>query len=251
MTLAVLFSRKWIFATLLALVGAAACARLGVWQLDRLEQRRAFNSHYLAVRAMPPLDLNAEADADLAALEYRAVVVRGTYDFANQVALRNQYYNQRYGYHMLTPLRLDDGRAVLVDRGWIPAEGNDAPSAWTRYDGAAPAQVQGMIRLGETKIPLGANSDPALAPGQARLDFWNFVNLERLAAQVPYPILPVYIQPNPDAGAAEPPIPYQPEIELTEGPHMGYALQWFAFAAILLIGYPFFVRKQMADEKRG
>jgi surfeit locus 1 family protein len=100
------------------------------------------------------------------------------------------------------------------------------------------------MRLGVAKIPFGANPDPALEPGQTRLEFWNFVNMERLAAQIPYPILPVYIQPNPNPNDAEPPIPQQPIIELTEGPHFGYALQWFAFAAILLIGYPFFVRKQ-------
>ncbi len=241
-----ILSRKWIFATLLVLVAAGVCVRLGIWQLDRLEGRRAFNAQVASMRALAPLDLNAETDADLAAMEYRAVVVRGTYDFENQVALRNFYNEGVYGYHLLTPLRLEDGRAIFVDRGWIPSEGNDSPSAWNRYEEAAPVQVQGVMRLGVTKVPLGANPDPTLAPGQARLEFWNFVNIERLAAQIPYPILPVTIQPNPDPNDAEPPIPQQPIIELTEGPHFGYALQWFAFAAILLIGYPFFVRKQSA-----
>ena len=244
-----IFSRKWIFTTLLVLLGAGMCIRLGIWQLDRLEQRRAFNNQVTSMRALPALDLNADADSDLAVMEYRAVVVRGTYDFANQVALRNYYNEGVYGYHLLTPLLLSDGRAILVDRGWIPSEGNDSPSAWSRYQEAAPVQVEGVMRLGVEKIPLGANPDPTLAPGQARLEFWNFVNIERLAAQIPYPILPVYIQPNPDANDSQPPIPYQPEIELTEGPHMGYALQWFAFAAILLAGYPFYLRKQEATPR--
>lgn len=199
------------------------------------------------MRALPPLDLNADADSDLAAMEYRAVSARGEYDYENQVALRNFYNEGVYGYHLLTPLRLDDGRAVLVDRGWIPSEGNEAPSAWKRYTEAAPVQVQGVMRLGVAKIPFGANPDPTLAPDQARLQFWNFVNIERLAAQISYPILPVYIQPDLDPNDTEPPIAQQPIIELTEGPHFGYALQWFAFAAILLIGYPFFVRKQASD----
>ncbi|MBV6395808.1 MAG: hypothetical protein HFACDABA_01390 [Anaerolineales bacterium] len=240
-----MFSREWILATALVLAGAAVCARLGVWQLDRLAQRRAFNAHVTSMRALPPLDLNADADSDLAALEYRAVTALGTYDFANQVALRNQYYEGRYGYHLLTPLLLFDGRAILVDRGWIPAEGNDSPAGWTRYETAAPAMVEGVMRLGAAKIPFGANPDPTLSPAQSRLDFWNFVNIERLAAQIPYPILPAYIQPNPDAAASTPPIAQQPTIELTEGPHFGYALQWFAFAAILLVGYPFFIRKHI------
>lgn len=247
-----MFTRKWILTTLLVLLGAALCIRLGIWQLDRLDQRRAFNAHYLSVSEMHPLDLNADAESDLVSMEYRAVTVRGTYDFANQVALLNYYNEGVYGYHLLTPLLLADGRAILVDRGWIPSEGNDSPSGWSRYDGAAQAEawpersrrLQGMMRLGVAKVPFGGRADPALAPGQTRLDFWNFVNLERLAAQIPYPILPVYIQPNPEPNDAEPPIPTQPEIEITEGPHFGYALQWFSFAAILLIGYPFFLRKQ-------
>jgi surfeit locus 1 family protein len=132
-----------------------------------------------------------------------------------------------------------------VDRGWIPADGNGSPESWIHYEEAAQAEVQGVMRLGVTKAPFGGHADPALAPGQTRLDFWNFVILDRLAAQILYPILPVYIQPNPNPANTEPPIlPTQPEIEITEGPHMGYAIQWFFFASILLIGYPFFLRKQ-------
>lgn len=250
MILKKMFSRQWIFTTLLALLGAALCIRLGIWQLDRLDQRRTFNAHFLSVSAMPPLDLNADTTSDLAAMEYRAVTVRGEYDFANQVALLNFYNEGVYGYHLLTPLRLDDGRAVLVDRGWIPSNGNDTPEGWSRYDGAAQAEVEGVMRLGVAQAPFGGRADPALAPGQTRLDFWNFVIFERLAAQIPYPVLPVYIQPNPDPANTEPPIlPTQPEIEITEGPHMGYAIQWFFFASILLIGYPFFVRKQEMEHK--
>ncbi len=248
MPLSKLFSRQWIFTTILVLAAAGTCARLGIWQLDRLDQRRAFNAQVTSMRALAPLDLNADAESDLAAMEYRAVVVRGTYDYENQVALRNFYNEGKYGYHLLTPLRLEDGSAVFVERGWIPSEGNDSPSAWSHYEEDAPAKVEGVMRLGVEKIPFGANPDPALEPGQTRLEFWNFVNMERLAAQIPYPILPVYIQPNLDPNDAEPPIAQQPIIELTEGPHFGYALQWFAFAAILLIGYPFFVRKQATEK---
>lgn len=239
-----MFHKKWIVTTLLVILGAALCTRLGLWQLDRLAQRRAFNAHYLSMRALPPLDLNADTVSDLTMMEYRAVIVRGTYDFTNQVALLNYYNDGMYGYHLLTPLRLADGRAVLVDRGWIPAEGNDAPSGWTRYNEAASAQVQGVMRLGVTNVPLGGRADPPLAKGQTRLDFWNFANLERIGGQIPYPILPIYIQPTVDPADTEPPIPSAPEIEITEGPHMGYAIQWFFFASLLLVGYPFFLRKQ-------
>lgn len=242
-----MFSRQWILATVLVIAAAAVCVRLGIWQLDRLEQRRAFNDQVTSMRALSPLDLNADATADVAVMEYRAVIARGEYDFENQVAVRNQYYDGRYGYHLLTPLLLSDGRAVLVDRGWIPAEGNDSPAGWTRYATTSPAEVHGLMRLGQESPDFGGLPDPTLTPGQSRLDIWNFVNIERIGAQVPYPLLPIYIQLDPDPNDTEPPIPYQPIIELTEGPHFGYALQWFTFAIILLIGYPFYIRKQTTE----
>jgi surfeit locus 1 family protein len=70
------------------------------------------------------------------------------------------------------------------------------------------------------------------------------VDLTQIAKQIPYPILPVYVQERPDPNDSQPPIPFQPELDLTEGPHFGYALQWFTFAALLFFGYPFFLRKQ-------
>ncbi|MGC8855630.1 MAG: SURF1 family protein [Anaerolineae bacterium] len=241
------FSRQWILTTLLVILGAAVCVRLGIWQLDRLAQRRAFNAHVLEMRALPPLDLNTSTAADLTSMEYRAVRVRGKYDFEHQVALRNQYYGDQYGFHLLTPLLLEDGRAILIDRGWIPADGNDSPAAWRAYDEPGEITLEGIIRLGRARPDVGGVPDRTLAPGQTRLDFWNFVNLERIAGQVPYPLLPVYVQPNVNPDDSTPPIPFQPEVEISEGPHLGYALQWFTFAAILLFGYPFYLRKSSAE----
>ena len=184
-------------------------------------------------------------------MEWRSVKVTGQYDFANQVALRNQYYGNQYGYHLLTPL-LFGGQAVLVDRGWIPADGNSTASlpegAWHKYDEAGTVTISGQIRLGQTKPALGGVAD-ALPENGAKLEIWNNADVAHIANQIPYPILPVYIQPQPDANDTEPPIPFQPEVDLTEGPHMGYALQWFSFATILFVGYPFYLRKQETKSK--
>ena len=243
----VMFSSKWLLTTLLVLVGGGVCVRLGLWQLDRLEQRRAFNAHIQSMWAAPPLTLTGQPTDDLSAMEYRAISASGKYDFDNQAVLRNRYFQDTYGYHLLTPLVLEDGSAILVDRGWIPAEGNEAPADWRRYDQPGRVDIQGQIRLGQLKPDLGGVPDPTLAPGQTRLDFWNIVNLDRLNQQVPYPLLDVYLQPDPDPEDMEPPVPYQPEIEISEGPHLGYAGQWFTFATILVLGYPFYLRKQLSD----
>lgn len=242
MLLLKMFQRRWLILTLLVFAGTALCIRLGIWQLDRLEQRRAFNAQFEAARAQPVLDLNQEQPVDIAEMEWRSVKVNGEYDFANQVAVRNQYYGNEYGYHLLTPV-LFDGKAAIVDRGWIPADGNSTPADWRKYDEAGTVHVSGQIRLGQAKPAIGGVADPLPEDGK-KLEVWNNADLARIAGQMPYPILPVYIQPDAYVEDSEPPIPFEPSIELTEGPHFGYALQWFTFATILFVGYPFFLRKQ-------
>jgi len=244
------FSRRWWWTTLLVIAGAAVCVRLGIWQLDRLHQRRTFNAHVESMWALPALQLKAKSQDELTTMEYRSVEVTGTYDFSQQVALRNQIWTDKNGipqagYHLITPLLLaDGGSAVLIDRGWIPADGNAQPADWRKYDQPGQITMQGIIRLGQTKAEMGGVPDPQLVAGQSRLNFWNVVNLERIGQQTPYSLLPIYIQPNPDPARSEPPYPYQPRIELSEGPHLGYAFQWFTFATILFVGYPFYLRKQ-------
>jgi surfeit locus 1 family protein len=237
-----MFHRKWLIPTLLVLLGTALCIRLGIWQLDRLEARRAFNEQVESMRALPPLNLHQDVSNAFQDMEWRAVRVSGRYDFENQIAIRNQYNGGQYGYHLLTPL-LFDGKALLVDRGWIPADGNSVAQDWRKYDEVGEVNLSGQVRLGHGKPAIGGVAD-VLPENGARLEIWNNADVTRIAGQLPYHILPVYIQLDSDTQDTEPPIPFQPEVELTEGPHFGYALQWFTFATILFVGYPFFLRKQ-------
>ncbi len=246
MILKKMFSLAWLFTTLLVFTGTAVCIRLGMWQLDRLDQRRAFNTQVESMRAAKLLDLNQNVPDNISSMEWRTVTVTGEYDFANQVALRNQYNGDQYGYHLITPLLFDSSTglgqaAVLVDRGWIPADGNSTPErdAWRQYDEWGQVTVTGQIRLGQAKPAIGGVADAE----SSRLDFWNNFNVARMSEQSPYPILAVYIQPNVNENDS-PPIAFQPVVELTEGSHFGYAVQWFSFAAILFIGYPFYLQKQ-------
>jgi len=244
MSLGKMFSRKWLFGTLLVFLGTGICVRLGIWQLDRLDQRRAFNLQVETMRAMPPLDVNREGSDSIDKMEWRPATVTGEYDFENQIAIRNQYYGNEYGYHLLTPL-LSKEINVLVDRGWIPAEGNSTPADWRKYDEPGMVTVKGQIRLGQGKPTLGGVADAPPADGSP-LWVWNNGDIEKIALQLPYLIMNVYIQSDPNVDDETPPIPYQPALELTEGPHFGYAIQWFTFATILFVGYPFFLRKQKA-----
>lgn len=246
-----LFSRKWIFATLLSLAAMAVLARLGIWQLDRLDQRLAFNARVMAQVEAEPLELTADTiPADLATMEYRQVSVQGEYDFAHQVALRNQVWQDRSGVHLLTPLKiLGSEEFVLVDRGWIPLEDIE-PKNWDQYLEPGVVSVSGVIRASQQNPDFGNRVDPTPMPGES-LTAWHLADLERIASQMPYNLLPIYIQQAPDAQsaeAAEMPYRSQPDLELTEGPHLGYAVQWFTFALILAIGYPIYVRREMNYE---
>lgn len=251
-----MFSRKWFFTTLLVVVGTLVLIRLGIWQLDRLAARRVDNAHYVATTSMSPLDLNAEIPAALDEMEYRAATVTGEYDFENQIAVRNQVYQDQYGYHLFTPLLFDSSAvasgqawsAVLVDRGWIPMDGNSTAADWRKYDEPGEVKIEGVIRLGLGKPAFGGVED-SLPTSGARLEIWNNADVPHVADQTPYPILKIYIQQAEDASDTTPPIPSAPVFELTEGSHFGYAVQWFTFAAILFFGYPFYVRKQDSTNK--
>ena len=154
-----MFSRKWLLTTLLAIVAAAVCVRLGIWQLDRLDQRRAFNLQVETMRAAPLLDLNKEIPENISSMEWRAATAAGEYDFENQVALRNMYNGDQYGYHLVTPL-LFNGTAVLVDRGWIPPDAD-----WHTFDEPGEVKVSGQLRLGSGKPAIGGVADALPATG--------------------------------------------------------------------------------------
>jgi surfeit locus 1 family protein len=232
--------------TLMVLVGVAILCRLGIWQLDRLAQRRAINTSIDMRMAQPVLPLSG-AQIDPEGLEYRRVEVRGVYDPAQEIVLRNRALDGVPGVHILTPLRLSGGdAAVLIDRGWLSLE-LAAPDARRAY--AAPAGqvlIQGIARRSQQNA--GGPQDPPLGPGQQRLDAWFQVDIGRIQQQTGYALLPVFIEQQPAPGA--PDLPRRvATTDLGEGPHLSYAIQWFAFAIILLAGYVAFTYQQIRRGK--
>lgn len=244
-------SRRWLLTTLLVIAGMAVTARLGIWQLDRLAQRRAFNARVEAQINQPVLELSGAAlSADLAHMEYRKVAVTGSYDFSQEVVLRNQAYNGQWGVNVITPLHIaGTGQTVLVERGWVPGDDFTAGNL-AKYAEPGQVKVQGVIRASETRPDFGFRSDPTPGAGGPRLVSWNLINVGGISQQVPYPLLPVYIQEAPDPAWTGIPVRSQPELDLSEGPHMGYAIQWFSFALILGGGYPFFIRRQESQARQ-
>lgn len=207
--------RRDLVGIAIALVAAATCVRLGFWQLSRLRQRLARNALARAAWALPPIELVGPIPLDSA--RNRRVRVRGTYDFRYQRLWRPHVLDEAPGVDLVTPVRLAGGHGVLVDRGWVAS-----PDAYHVDEGA--------YREPDTVDVLGL----ALAAPRTRGD----VDPARLRDTVPYPLLPFVVQQLPESAVAlRPNVPQRlPPPELTNGPHLSYAIQWFSFATIIVIG---------------
>lgn len=238
-----LVSRRWWWVTLLVILGAILLGSLGVWQLNRLEERRANNAVLREQLNTPPVSLNTlPAGTDWTALVDRKVNVQGTFDFEQQVLLRLQSFNGVAGGHLLAPLRLT-GRdeVILVDRGWIPEPEQD-PQKWPQYDQPGEVTIEGYLQPSQ---PSRAGTGTSATPAGPRLE-WFRVDLEAIEQQMPYDLLPVYLLAAPPPGGDnELPLRSEPEFDLSEGPHLSYAIQWFAFALMLSIGYLHFVYRSL------
>jgi len=215
---------------IVAVVVTATCVRLGLWQLDRLQGRREINAMLDARGALPPVDVRAPSPD---ALLYRYVTATGTYDAASEIVLSGRSFQGVAGNHVLTPLVLDDTTAVLVDRGWVPLDIASPP-----ITGAAAAPGGG-VTVGGLALPADADSMAPSSPAPSVV-----TRIDVGVADLPYDLLPVYVlltQQDP-AQASGVPAPVPPPVP-DEGPHLSYALQWFAFATIAIVGCGVLLRR--------
>ena len=195
----------------IAILVATACVLLGRWQLNRLGQRRARNATLAARLALPPLAVGRNVSADSA--RQRRVVARGVYDFAAERTWPGRSFQGTPGVALVTPLRLSDGSAVLVDRGWAPS-----PDAFhvdhTLYREPDTATVTGI----------------ALVPPRGRGDV-------AVTGFLPFVIQLESADPAGGLPRRWPPPTFD------NGPHLSYAIQWFSFALIALVGTAVLIRK--------
>jgi cytochrome oxidase assembly protein ShyY1 len=239
---AVLRSPKWVAGHLLALTLVALFVNLGLWQLRRLAEVRDHNAvvaQRTEAEARPFATLAGGVPVD--ELAYRRTVASGHYVTGEQVRTAPRSRDGRPGQHILTPLALADGTALLVDRGWVPLIGDEpVPPTVDPPDGAVT--VTGLLLPSETPFRFG----PKLAE-DGRLEVAGRIDLARLDQQTELPLHGVYLQlhrqaPPQPAGvplAGTPP-------ELSERNHLAYAVQWFLFALVGVVGYPLLLRRVSA-----
>jgi surfeit locus 1 family protein len=146
------------------------------------------------------------------------------------------------GVHLVTPLILEgNSAAVLVDRGWIPIE-NSSPDSRTQFRQEGTVDLEGIAMPSVPEPGIAWLADPTPDTEEGRLDAWRILNVDRIQDQLPYLILPFFVELSASPEAAGLP---QPEsgLDLSEGPHLGYAIQWFAFSLIAVAGGVIWLRR--------
>lgn len=235
-----------IIPTLVYLCLLSVLLALGMWQLDRSEQKRAFLKLQEQAAATETLHLSADMETKTDLQRYRQVAVTGRYDVAHQFLIDNQINGGKAGYFVLTPLVLSgESKAVLVNRGWIPLN----------QDRSVLPDLQ--INNTEATITGRINDFPSvgikLAGAEIPTEGWpsvvQVVDSNVLAKKLGYSLFQFQIEL-----AKELPGGYKREWHtstiMQPEQHTAYAIQWFALAitlTILFIWYGF--KKNNAQSK--
>ncbi len=239
-----LFRGRWIAFHLLVVVAVVGMVNAGFWQLRRLDQRQSFNAvieaRYDADAV--PLDelLPPGGDDDLEEIEWRQATASGTYLPEEQLRVVNRSQGGRAGDNVVVPLALDDGRILLVNRGFVPL----AEPPVETVDGRAT--VTGHLRTSEERR-LGQLADPS----DGELTEVQRIDVERLAPQLPGEPVPMYLDliastPAQDGAFPEP----VARPDLSEGNHLSYAVQWFIFSIAVAAGWFLAVRRSQRARER-
>ncbi|MBI3791719.1 MAG: SURF1 family protein [Gemmatimonadetes bacterium] len=233
--------RRHIWFILIATLAALGMVRLGVWQLSRLGERRAFNAT-LRSRLDSGVVRPEALPTDTALVRYRRVRLDGVYDAEHEMQLTARSRNGSPGVFLVTPLRRP-GRdtAILVVRGWVYSPNAKDVADLARWRSGAVANVAGFADT----YPIG-NPGTVLEPGKARAI--RRLDLGELAKSLPYPIAPYYVMLLRDPAAAidsTAPVAFVKPAVDDDGPHKSYAIQWFSFALISVIGTIAFVRSDV------
>jgi surfeit locus 1 family protein len=233
--------RPRFWPTLATLLGLVLLLGLGTWQLQRLAWKTDLIAAAEAGLAQPPQPLVGFA-GPLQALDFRRIAVRGRYLHDAAFAFGVAAAAGRTGARLVTPLQLEDGRTLLVDRGWLP-------------DDLLPPHVpaglepQGTIeRTGVARYRAGVHRPwfaPADRPDARRWFIWDLAAMERTLG---FPLLPIVLVLEESEGPAGLPRAERVGVDFRND-HLGYALTWYGLAAALLAVYLVFSFSNPAEPK--
>jgi len=215
--------------TLAAIVVVGVTFRLGIWQLERANERDAAEARLQAAQLATPVDLpdvSGGASSAVEALEDRPMKVQGRWLSNKVIYLDNRIYQNQFGYEVLMPMQLTDGkRYVLVDRGWIKSVGDrhHLPSLDT------PDGVQNIIGIVRQRTPRVGS----VGKGAREGSIWSEVTPEQFSGWSGVQVQPLILYQT--SVSADGLIRDWPHPGSGSERNRGYAVQWFAMAAMTLI----------------
>ena len=226
-------SRRSIVFCAFAVLAAALFVRLGFWQLARLRAKVQRNAVIAAQQRVQRLEF-AALPADTSAARYRRAELTGKFDYDHELVVSGRTHQGSPGAELVTPMRVaGTDTAVLVNRGWVYSP-NSATVDRARWRESDSATVTGYVELFAPDAPL---TTPAADRRIVRR-----LSRREAAARIPYPLAPYYLVATGDTARSHPVRREMPALD--SGPHRGYAIQWFSFAAIALIGALAVVRRE-------
>jgi cytochrome oxidase assembly protein ShyY1 len=231
---------RWIASHVLVLALVVVMINLGLWQLRRLDEKKARNANIVAQTAKPPATLAEIAAMTPSAAKFRVVTVAGRFDPSGEVAVKNRTFNGAPGRQVLTPLVPSaGGPAVLVLRGWIPLSVDDVSAPFEAI--APPSGEVTVTGWAMPPEPAPALSSAAGVLGDSEA---SRIDIDAIARYRGIALVGVYLQMSAeDPAAPASPLSLVPLPELDEGPHFSYAVQWAIFTLVALVGYPLILRR--------
>ena len=230
---------RWIAFHLLVVALIVLMINLAFWQLDRHEQRQAFNATLISRFDEPIVSLNALLDQDPAAIEWRTVSVNGAYLSGADVSVVNVSQDGRAGYDPVSPLVMPDGRIVLINRGFVP------------LDAAFPPAPTGQVNItGTVRTSAQRKAGQIADPSTGTLTEVQRIDIDRLDEQIDGELVDVYVELLASEPADSPALSRIASPDFTTGPHLSYTVQWFIFAAFAVFGWVVVVRRRIIKSRR-
>ena len=236
-------SPKWIVSHLFVAAMVVLMVNLGFWQLRRLDERRADNSAIASAMSQAPADIAEHLDTRGLPPDYTAVAATGTYRADAEVRIGNRSSGGQPGHWLATPLELGDGRAVAVVRGWVPRR---AQAGLDDRSTAPPAGQVTVVGLAFDSVGGGrvAVTAPGETPEISRMDLERFEEVSGVDVQATW--IRLRVQAPPQAESLPVPVPAP---DLSDGPQLSYAFQWFFFSAGAVVVYALILRRAAANRQ--
>lgn len=238
-----LLNRRWLGLLAFVVVFGAVCFRLGLWQWHRLEHRIDRNDVIKQHFGADPVALDSAVPrgdvVDGERQEWLPVEVSGTYDASAAASVKFLTRDGAPGVDVVVPLRLEDGTAVLVDRGWMQTD-NSGQAPQLPDPPTGEVDVVGWLRPNN-----GAGGEAVrINDGQVRA-----ISSSGYAEFVDYPLRDGYLNVRSEDGAAPQSLQLEPDPDLGQGPHFFYALQWWFFGLLGVVGFGWFARDEVKGQR--